>query len=54
MTAKLQMVSGRLDAFHRVYLRIVDERARWIGSQSGEWIGRVERPLKAAQFSRGF
>jgi hypothetical protein len=28
MTEKLQMASGGLDAFHRVYLRMVDERAR--------------------------
>jgi hypothetical protein len=50
MTAQLKMAWGRLDAFHRVYLRIVDERARWIGSQSAGWNG----PLRRHSFPVGF
>lgn len=50
MTEKLQMAPGGLDAFQRVYLRTVDERARWIGSQSAEWNG----PLRRHSFPVGF
>ena len=44
------MASGGLDAFHRVYLRMVDERAHWIGSQSAGWIG----PSRRQSFLVGF